>query len=116
MKRGRSRNCSLSALDTRAQQVILETTRMLREDFLQQNAYHEVDSFCPEKKQTLMIGTILQYHECATRAVERGVNIDRIRNIRGKGLISRMARLDNSSFEREIESIQEKVKEEVNSL
>jgi len=99
-----------------AQQVILETTRMLREDFLQQNAYHEVDSFCPEKKQTLMIGTILQYHECATRAVERGVNIDRIRNIKGKGLISRMARLDNSSFEREIESIQEKVKEEVNSL
>ena len=33
------------------ERVILEIARMLREDFLQQDAYHEVDSYCSPKKQ-----------------------------------------------------------------
>ncbi len=99
-----------------AQQVVLETTRMLREDFLQQNAFHDVDSFCPEKKQVLMIRTILGFHDLATAAVERGVTIDRIRDLEGRVLISRMAKLDNTSFEKEISIVMERVKEEIGSL
>ncbi len=99
-----------------SQQVVLETTRMLREDFLQQNAFHEVDSYCPEKKQVMMIRAILLFHDLATAAVERGVTIDRIRNLEGRVLISRMAKLDNSSFEKEISIVMERVKEEIGPL
>ncbi|MEA3559507.1 MAG: V-type ATP synthase subunit A, partial [Candidatus Thermoplasmatota archaeon] len=45
-----------------SQQVTLETTRMLREDFLQQNAFHDVDSFCPELKQVEMLKVILYFN------------------------------------------------------
>ncbi len=98
------------------QQVVLETTRMLREDFLQQNAFHDVDSYCPEKKQTMMIRAILWFHDLATAAVERGVTIDRVRSLEGRVLISRMAKLDNNSFEKEIKIVMKRVKEEIASL
>ncbi|MCK5772501.1 MAG: V-type ATP synthase subunit A, partial [Thermoplasmata archaeon] len=98
------------------QQVVLETTRMLREDFLQQNAFHDVDSYCPEKKQTMMVRAILWFHDLATAAVERGVTIDRVRSLEGRVLIARMAKLDNSSFEKEIKIVMKRVKEEIASL
>ena len=34
------------------ERITLETTRMIREDFLQQNAYHEVDTYCLLKSST----------------------------------------------------------------
>ena len=34
-----------------SEKAILEVTRMVREDFLQQSAFDEVDSFCPLEKQ-----------------------------------------------------------------
>ena len=49
-----------------SEKVILEVARMLREDFLQQFAFDEVDAYCPPKKQYWMLKTILTFHDAAT--------------------------------------------------
>ena len=54
------------------EKVILEITRMIREDFLQQSAYDEVDSFCPIEKQYWMLKVILGFYDAAADVMERG--------------------------------------------
>lgn len=61
-----------------ADQATLETTRMLREDFLQQNAFDDIDTYCPPVKQYNMLKTILLFHKEALAAVGRGVPIQNI--------------------------------------
>ena len=52
--------------------LIMETTRKLREDFLQQNAFDEIDSYCELKKQYLMIKVILDYHDNLAGRLAKG--------------------------------------------
>jgi V/A-type H+-transporting ATPase subunit A len=99
-----------------SQQVTLETTRMIREDFLQQNAFHEVDSFCPEGKQVRMLNAILTFDQYAQAAVKRGASVDRIRSSRCRISISRMARMDNKDFSPGIDKVEKEIKTEMSSL
>lgn len=57
------------------QQVILEVTRIIREELLQQNAFHEVDKYCPIQKSNDLIDLVLYFNDLATDAVSKGVNI-----------------------------------------
>jgi V/A-type H+-transporting ATPase subunit A len=61
-----------------AEKVILEVARMLREDFLQQFAFDEVDAYCPPKKQYWLLKTILAFHDAAISALNRGVALRQI--------------------------------------
>jgi len=65
---------ALSAVD----RLALETARSIREDFLHQNAYHEVDTFTPMAKQYEMLKTILHFHNQALAAIDRAVDTDEI--------------------------------------
>ncbi len=49
------------------EKAVLEVTRMIREDFLQQNAYSPVDAFCPLEKQYRMLKVILAFHDTGRR-------------------------------------------------
>jgi len=51
----------------------LETSRSIREDFLHQNAFHEVDTYTSMDKQYEMLKTILHFHKQALAAIETGV-------------------------------------------
>ena len=92
-----------------AEQVILETTRMLREDFLQQNAFDDVDTYCSPKKQAAMLATILGFHKEASAAVSRGANVKDIAALQVKDDIARMKYIPEEEFEAKIKEIQEKV-------
>lgn len=52
--------------------LALETARSIREDFLHQNAFHEVDTFTPMEKQYEMLKTVLHFHKQALAAVDAG--------------------------------------------
>ncbi|HOP27830.1 MAG TPA: V-type ATP synthase subunit A, partial [Candidatus Sabulitectum sp.] len=54
-------------------QLILHTSRSLREDFLHQNAFHPVDTFASIRKQQLMLSTILHTHDEMWKAVKAEV-------------------------------------------
>jgi V/A-type H+/Na+-transporting ATPase subunit A len=91
------------------ERITLETTRMIREDFLQQNAYHEVDTYCPPKKQYQMLKTIMMYHVNAEAALDRGAASADIISISAKDDIGRMKYLPESEFEMKVKEIQDNI-------
>ena len=66
------------------QQLTLEIARMIREYFLQQNAYHEVDTFCPMDKQYKLLKAITAWGDAANNALESGVPIEDIIKLKSK--------------------------------
>jgi V/A-type H+-transporting ATPase subunit A len=54
--------------------LALETSRSIREDFLHQNAFHQVDTFTSMEKQYEMLKTVLHFHEMALQAIEAGAD------------------------------------------
>jgi V/A-type H+-transporting ATPase subunit A len=76
-----------------SEKAILEVTRMIREDFLQQSAYHEIDSFCPLDKQYWMLKVILNFYERTSEAMNKGVALSKILKLPLKAEIGRMKEL-----------------------
>ncbi|NJE62492.1 ATP synthase subunit A [Thermococcus sp. 21S7] len=81
------------------EKAVLIVTRMIREDFLQQDAFDEVDTYCPPKKQVTMMRVILNFYDRTMEAVERGVPVDEIAKLPVKEKIGRM------KFEPDIEKV-----------
>lgn len=92
-----------------AEKLVLETTRMLREDFLQQSAFGDTDAYCPFEKQLAMLQIILDFYDDALDAVKRGVAVSRILELPQKNEIARLKELpadtDNDTFKRLSDSI-----------
>ncbi|HEU5362246.1 MAG TPA: V-type ATP synthase subunit A [Gaiellaceae bacterium] len=61
-----------------AERVVLETGRLLREDFLQQSAFDEVDAYCSLPKQHEMLRVVRAAHEAMAEAVARDVPIEAV--------------------------------------
>jgi len=55
---------------------VLESARMIREDFLQQSAFHEVDTYCPSRKQYEMLRLILKFSDLIQEAVDKKAHMD----------------------------------------
>ena len=73
-----------------ADRMLLETSRTIREGFLQQNAFHEVDTFTPLIKQYLMLEAILQFHKQALAKLQQGAALDELLALPVRERIARM--------------------------
>ena len=60
------------------ERLIIEVGRILREDFLQQNGFHEVDAYCSMRKAHGMMRMVTTFYQAAETAVKEGVSIDEI--------------------------------------
>ena len=99
------------------ERVILEVARMLREDFLQQDAFDEVDTYCPPMKQYLMLKTIMTFYNKALDAVSKGVNPADIMKVSVKGDIARMKYIPHDEFiNTKAKEIMNKIEAEMNAL
>jgi V/A-type H+-transporting ATPase subunit A len=70
--------------------LILETAKSLREDFLHQNAFHEVDTYTSLRKQYLMLKIILLFHSLGSEKIAAGMDFDRIIALPVREKISRL--------------------------
>ncbi|MBN2073778.1 MAG: V-type ATP synthase subunit A [Actinobacteria bacterium] len=70
--------------------VVMLTSRMLREDFLHQNAFHDIDTYSSIEKQHKMIDTIIYFYNRALDHLRMGANI---RDIEEMGVRDRIARM-----------------------
>ncbi|MCA9496129.1 MAG: V-type ATP synthase subunit A, partial [Nanoarchaeota archaeon] len=70
------------------QQLILEVARIIREDLLQQNAFHEVDRFCNLNKANDLIDLVFLFKKLAEKALENGVPVKDLIASKGKYRIS----------------------------
>jgi V/A-type H+-transporting ATPase subunit A len=73
-----------------SEKAILDVTRMIREDFLQQSAYSDTDSFCPVEKQYRMLKVIMEFYESMNAAMSRGVSLRQIQALPLRAGIGRM--------------------------
>ena len=94
--------------------LVLDTTKSLREDFLQQNAYHEVDTYCDIKKQHLMLKTILDFNNIALEAVKKGVKVNDIVKLDVKERIARMKYV--KEIDKEVQEIAKEFNEKIKKL
>ncbi|MDE1865913.1 MAG: V-type ATP synthase subunit A [Candidatus Micrarchaeota archaeon] len=94
-----------------AERIILDVGRMIREGYLRQSAFDEVDAYTSLKKQSLMLNTILYFRKKADEAVAAGVSSDKIVDMKVKTPISRL----RESKEQEIEAQTKKVHKEIDA-
>ncbi len=86
------------------QRLILETARLLREGFLQQNALDPVDSYASIEKQSRMLQVILHFHHRATRIIAKGCPIVIIHDL---SVVSRIVRMKENVGNDQVEKIDE---------
>ncbi len=98
------------------ERITLESTRMIREDFLQQNAYHEVDTYCSPNKQYGMLKTIIMFQENATAALDRGAAPEDVIALSVKEDIGKMKYIPEEEFADEIKAIQEKLIKQISEV
>lgn len=89
----------------------LDVTKSLREDFLQQNAFHETDAFCPMEKQDLMLDTILYFYDKSLEALSDGANLDRLEELEVKEKITRLKLIKDENLE-EFDQVREQIDKE----
>jgi len=90
------------------EKLILDAARMIREGFLQQNAYDEVDAYCPPQKQYKLLRLLLRFHHLAEEALHRGVPLKEIRSLQ---VISKIMRAKYEVRNEELHRIDEIVQE-----
>ena len=81
------------------QRLIIEAGKMLREDFLQQSAYSDVDSDCPLMKSYGILKAIIRFYDEASAALKRGMLLDEILNLKQIEEIARMKETPKDQFE-----------------
>ena len=79
------------------QQLILEIASMLREFFLQQSAFHEVDTYSPIARQFAFLGLIRRFADLAERAVGRGTPLEKLSAMKSRNKLAKL------KFERNID-------------
>ena len=94
----------------------LETTKMIREDFLQQNSYHVVDTFCPVDKQIEMLKAILDFYNYGREALSKAVYMTEINKLPVKEEIARMKYIENEDASDEIKRLRNKIKRQMDNL
>ena len=72
------------------QQLTLEVARMIREIFLQQNAYHAVDTFCPPERQFKLISAIQKFADLGKKAVALDVPVKDVAGVKSRELLTRI--------------------------
>jgi len=93
--------------------IALEAARSIREDFLQQFAFHEVDTYSPLKKQYLMLRLVLDYYDLCIEALKKGISLERLINLPVREEIARAKYIPNEQAEERIEKLREKLKEQI---
>ena len=85
--------------------LLLLIARMIREDFLQQSAYNEVDTYCTPAKAGLMLKTIIRFYELAQEMLNSGAGIESVRSSPMVYRISRMKDIPNDVFEQRVKEL-----------
>jgi len=80
--------------------IIMETAKMIREDFLHQNAFHEIDTFTSISKQNKMLNLIYLYYKLAKEYLKKGVGIREILNLSAKEKISRSKLIEEKDLDK----------------
>lgn len=93
--------------------LTLEAARSLREDFLQQNAFEDGDSYTPLNKQCALLRLIFSFEDKCRRAIARGASVDEIADLPVREKIGRAKSAPADSFEADYTEIEAELDREL---
>ncbi len=93
----------------------LEVSKSIREDYLQQNAFHEVDTYASLDKQYKMLKLVLKFMKEANKALDAGVYLEKILNISVRDKIARSKYIPEVEIDK-IKEIEEELENEIQKL
>ncbi len=94
--------------------LILETAKMLREDFLHQHAFDPEDTYCSLEKQNLLMNMILNFYKARLDVVKAGGSVGEHKEI--KEAVARMKYVKASEVKEKIAALQKRIAEETAAL
>ena len=89
------------------QKITLEVAKMIREIFLQQNAYDPVDCYSPLERQHVMLSLIKKYSDLADKALAAGVQVDKI------AYLPVRSKFNQAKYEQDIDALLKQVGEDM---
>jgi V/A-type H+-transporting ATPase subunit A len=95
------------------QRLILLIAEMIREGFLVQNAFDEVDTYCEAEKQVALLRILMEFYDSTEPLVRRGMPIERIRALR---IVSELMRLKERRGLEPIEAAREEMERQIRAL
>ena len=96
--------------------LVLLSAELIKEGFLVQNAYHEVDTYCSPKKQALLLKTLLEFYDRTRPMIDAGVPISRIAEMRSLGALRRLKFIPEEEFENAVKEALAQLESEISSL
>ena len=103
---------ALSAPD----RIKLEASRSIREDFLHQDAFHEVDTYTSLQKQHTMMELVLRYYDAATEALKKGASVEGLVKLPVRESIGRFKYVSDDKIGEEYASIARALDQEIDAL
>jgi V/A-type H+-transporting ATPase subunit A len=97
------------------ERLIMEAARSIREDFLHQNAFHEIDTYASLDKQAKMLSVVLKYYHEAQKALDAGALLDDLIGLEVREKIARVRYLPEAD-RGNIPKIEEEIVTEITSL
>jgi V/A-type H+-transporting ATPase subunit A len=99
-----------------ADRVTLEAARSIREDYLQQDAFNEDDTYTTLDKQYRMLKIILAFYEKSQEAIKKGVDINDLFSLPVRVKISRMKLLPQKEGSKPFDEIEEELSKQIEAL
>ena len=96
-----------------ADQLTLEVARMVREDFLQQNAFTDVDGFSSYDRQEKLLAMILHYETLCRDAIAKGAGVMKLFEIPAREKIGRAKSVPVEEYEQVYQQIEAEMAEEI---
>lgn len=96
--------------------LILETARSIREDFLHQNSFHEIDTYTSLHKQYRMLGLILKFKELGDKAIKEGISVLKIIKLPVIEKIGRAKYVEEKNVDAAYDDIEKEITLEIDDL
>lgn len=94
----------------------LEAARSIREDYLHQNAFHEVDTYTPPKKQYLMMKLILEYYDVCCDALKNGADVEALSSMPVREEIGRYKYTENGDIDEKYSKVLADIKKQAEEI
>ena len=91
----------------------MEAARSIREDFLHQNSFHEIDTYTPLRKQYLMMKLVLAFYEKSVDALNKGADMNALIAMQVREKIGRYKYTTDADIESEYKNVEEELDKEV---
>ena len=95
---------------------VLDTARSIREDYLQQSAFDEVDTYTSIEKQYNMLKYILEFGRMEADAIKKGVSAAKISSLESRGMIPKMKWTKEEELEQLINDLKSKMNQEFDNI